>query len=342
MSDDGDEHTTQSSLDGDDLASLSSLGSALTNEQKKQKLKRAIAQVTRLKAEVAMLRDALETARLNDVTLIEDRYRGSQTDLANVRKRNIELKDRVQVLEKSLFDALAENRELKSGGKEGFVDTEEDEGSKKGRTKKFSNLDSYGDDQTMKINALRRSHDIKTSEYVTKIAALQGRVDQLEAEKAMTDDSTHNFGISNVANRLSASNSLDDEVLRSLSVKLPRLDRQKLEGYIAELVDEKCKADRKTINGLIQEVDRLTALVPEPESESESESEPEPVAEGEQEVEQEAFAHRKRVQTSNLQPEYNFMHIFLGFFFWNFCSFGVVVHQSSCGCGDYRSRAGFH
>ena len=53
----------------------------------------------------------------------------------------------------------------------------------------------------------------------------------------------------------------------------------------------------------------------EPESESESESEPEPVAEGEQEVEQEAFAHRKRVQTSNLQPEYNFMHIFLGFFF---------------------------
>ena len=215
MSDDGDEHTTQSSLDGDDLASLSSLGSALTNEQKKQKLKRAIAQVTRLKAEVAMLRDALETARLNDVTLIEDRYRGSQTDLANVRKRNIELKDRVQVLEKSLFDALAENRELKSGGKEGFVDTEEDEGSKKGRTKKFSNLDSYGDDQTMKINALRRSHDIKTSEYVTKIAAPQGRVDQLEAEKAMTDDSTHNFGISNVANRLSASNSLDDEVLRS-------------------------------------------------------------------------------------------------------------------------------
>ena len=93
----------------------------------------------------------------------------------------------------------------------------------------FSNLDSYGDDQTMKINALRRSHDIKTSEYVTKIAALQGRVDQLEAEKAMTNNSTHNFGISNVANRLSASNSLDDEVLRSLSVKLPRLDRQKLE-----------------------------------------------------------------------------------------------------------------
>ena len=45
-------------------------------------------------------------------------------------------------------------------------------------------------------------------------------------------------------------------------MKLPRLDRQKLEGYIAELVDEKCKADRKTINGLIQEVDRLTALVP--------------------------------------------------------------------------------
>ena len=36
MSDDGDEHTTQSSLNGDDLASLSSLGSALTNEQKKQ------------------------------------------------------------------------------------------------------------------------------------------------------------------------------------------------------------------------------------------------------------------------------------------------------------------
>ncbi len=313
----GDEGTTHSSLEGDDLASLSSLGSTLTNEQRKQKLKRAVAQVQRLKQEVAMLRDALESARMNDVTLIEDRYRGSQADLANVRKRNGELKDRVQVLEKNLFDALAENRELKNGEKEGFGDAQDDGGFVKGKTKKFSNLDAYGDDQTMKINALRRSHDMKTSEYVAKIAVLQGRIDQLEATAAISDGTIPSNGIPIIAPRFTGLSGLDDEMFKSMSVKLPKLDKKKLEGYVVGLVEEKQKTDRKTIDGLIQEVDRLTALLPEPEPEDEDGEATSGLEDDKEEDEEEVAVEpvEQRRSVGLVQSRYNFMHIFLGFVF---------------------------
>ena len=310
----GDEGTTHSSLEGDELASLSSVGSTITNEQRKQKLKRAVAQVQRLKQEVAMLRDALESARMNDVTLIEDRYRGSQADLANARKRNGELKDRVQVLEKNLFDALAENRELKDGEKERFRNAQGDEGFIKGKTKKFSNLDAYGDDQTMKINALRRSHDMKTSEYVAKIAVLQGRIDQLEVAVAMSDGTIPSNGIPNITPRFTGSGGLDDEVLKSMSVKLPKPDKKKLEGYVARLVEEKQKTDRKTIDGLIQEVDRLTALLPEPEPEDEQEEATSRLDDKEEEEEGMAVEPvEQRRSVGLVQSRYNFTHIFLGF-----------------------------
>ena len=70
------------------------------------KLKKALHTINRLKAEIAMLNESLESDKFTDITTLQDKLRGAQADLSTVRRRNMELKDRVQTLEGSLFEAL--------------------------------------------------------------------------------------------------------------------------------------------------------------------------------------------------------------------------------------------
>ena len=101
---------TGSSGDIDDSSetgsnSLLSLPYMTRNEQHKLgiKLKKAMNTINRYKAETAMLKETLENAKSNNVTMLQDKYRGAQSDLTFVRRRNNELKDRVQILESSYF-----------------------------------------------------------------------------------------------------------------------------------------------------------------------------------------------------------------------------------------------
>ena len=94
--------------DFSETASLLSLPNLSRNDQHKVgiKLKKAITTVNRLKAEIAMLRESLDNSRSHDVTLLQDKLRGAHSDLIAVRRRNTELKDRVQTLEATVFQAL--------------------------------------------------------------------------------------------------------------------------------------------------------------------------------------------------------------------------------------------
>ena len=138
---------------------------------------------------------------------------------------------------------------------------------------------------------------------------------QSATEVAMSDGTIPSNGIPNITPRFTGSGGLDDEVLKSMSVKLPKPDKKKLEGYVARLVEEKQKTDRKTIDGLIQEVDRLTALLPKPEPEDEQEEATGRLDDKEEE-EKEGMAVEpveQRRSVGLVQSRYNFTHIFLGF-----------------------------
>ena len=113
--------TTVSSQDDfpDDFSLPSSVTGSELGQAKKLKWKKLLHTVSKLRQENALLKDGVETARVNDVTLLEDRYRGAQADLSTVRKRNNDLKDRVQKLEGDLFEALAENRKMKGSSATG-------------------------------------------------------------------------------------------------------------------------------------------------------------------------------------------------------------------------------
>ncbi len=92
-----------------DTASLISFNHQMTRAEQQKlagKLKRTLHVINRLKAENAMLKESLEEAKTNDMAMLRDKWRGAQQDLATIRKRNTEMKDRVQLLEAQLFAAL--------------------------------------------------------------------------------------------------------------------------------------------------------------------------------------------------------------------------------------------
>lgn len=69
--------------------------------------------INRLKAEIAMLRESLEAANSEDIVLLTTKLRGAKEDIARLKSRNNEFKDRIQILEGSLHNALQTNQQLR-------------------------------------------------------------------------------------------------------------------------------------------------------------------------------------------------------------------------------------
>lgn len=78
---------------------------ALSGPAKKQ-IQKLTALVNRYKSDNAVLRERVSDLRGVDIDRLQDKLRGSALDLQTVRSRNVELKDRVQVLEAQLHEAL--------------------------------------------------------------------------------------------------------------------------------------------------------------------------------------------------------------------------------------------
>ena len=83
-----------------DTASIASKSSRLNDA------KRLAHKLNKLKEENAFLREALAKANAIDITTLRTKLRGANADLVRVKQINSELRDRVQHLERKLFDAL--------------------------------------------------------------------------------------------------------------------------------------------------------------------------------------------------------------------------------------------
>lgn len=78
---------------------------------KRHDLKKIMGTIQRLKQENLSLRDALESTNMLDLAILKNKLRGANADLIRVRQTNAELKDRVQVLEKKIFEMVTTSRE---------------------------------------------------------------------------------------------------------------------------------------------------------------------------------------------------------------------------------------
>jgi hypothetical protein len=82
--------------------------------------KRTVYKMNKLKEENLLLRESLEKANATDITTLMAKLRGCNADIVRLRQNNAELKDRIQVLEGRLFNALSNHssKSLRSPSKE--------------------------------------------------------------------------------------------------------------------------------------------------------------------------------------------------------------------------------
>jgi hypothetical protein len=117
--------TTGSDLDDETMSvasstsmlSLSRTGLRLAKGASKSRSADANAAViSRLKGEIAILRDSLDKLNATDVAALSDKLRGCQADCRTLKQKNVELKNRIMSLEDSLFKANAQLQQAVNAG----------------------------------------------------------------------------------------------------------------------------------------------------------------------------------------------------------------------------------
>ena len=106
------EHEAIVSLSGTDELNdthsvFSDIVSTTSKHSKLNDAKKLLHKMNKMKGENLLLKDALEKANASDITMLKTRLRGVNADLVRVRQNNSELKDRIQILEGRLFNALS-------------------------------------------------------------------------------------------------------------------------------------------------------------------------------------------------------------------------------------------
>jgi hypothetical protein len=194
-----------------------------------------------------MLKAALEKANMTDISIIQQKLRVSHNDLVLIKQHNSELKDRVQLLESRLFDALNSNT----------VNTQSLHASKLGRSKSEFDIE-------LKALQSKNNHLLRLNKsYENRMKAMQAEIDTLresEKQKSVCNDHTLAFHLDSVLqpSGLNDEDSQASERHEDLSPeirKIINLEVRKLSRKLRE-------RDLKTINELAREVKRLTVLIP--------------------------------------------------------------------------------
>jgi hypothetical protein len=73
-------------------------------------VKKLLVTIQRLRQENLSLRDALDSSHILDLATLKNKLRGANADLIRLRQTNGELKERIQVLEKKIFDMVTAER----------------------------------------------------------------------------------------------------------------------------------------------------------------------------------------------------------------------------------------
>jgi len=158
--------------------------------------------INRLKAEVALLRENLEAAKSEDIVLLSTKLRGAKEDISRLKSRNSEFKDRIQILEGSLHNALQTNQQLRQQAislqqreiytmKEQTIAEESEHLSDTNSENGTNSIASAEERSTVIIRrnpALRRALALKDKtelegrcNHLMKLnAALQGRIDEMQ------------------------------------------------------------------------------------------------------------------------------------------------------------------
>ena len=117
--------------------------------------------ITRLKTEIAILREAVDVANGSDIEMMQTKIRVANADINKLRERNAEYKTRIQLLEQRLFDSLQSNNNSSSsssgGGGGGSNNNDDDD--------EFQDADYYDKSSSDNIKGINNASTIITNNY---------------------------------------------------------------------------------------------------------------------------------------------------------------------------------
>ena len=115
--------------------------------------------ITRLKTEIAILREAVDVANGSDIEMMQTKIRVANADINKLRERNAEYKTRIQLLEQRLFDALQSNNSSSSSSNSsgGGSNNDDDE---------FQDADYYDKSSSDNIKGINNASTIITNNYI--------------------------------------------------------------------------------------------------------------------------------------------------------------------------------
>ena len=103
--------STNESLSQEEWDDLSNMDQYPTNKKNKKfnSSNSSSAIISRLKNEIAILREAVDVANGSDIEIMQTKLRVANADISKLRERNAEYKTRIQLLEQKLFDTIQNN-----------------------------------------------------------------------------------------------------------------------------------------------------------------------------------------------------------------------------------------
>jgi len=114
--------------------------------------------ITRLKTEIAILREAVDVANGSDIEMMQTKIRVANADINKLRERNAEYKTRIQLLEQRLFDALQSNNNSSNSSSSGGGSNNDDDDE-------FQDADYYDKSSSDNIKGINNASTIITNNY---------------------------------------------------------------------------------------------------------------------------------------------------------------------------------
>eukprot|EP01038_Epipyxis_sp_PR26KG_P007888 gene7888-10704_t len=290
IEDHDDTHSTISDIQSIGIASKTS--NKYSNDKKRSSM---ILLINKLKQENTLLKESFDKIQMTDVSLLKTRLRGSQSDLVRVKQYNMELKDRVQVLEQRLFDSLNENRNKKqdrnSDVDKTFYNSSPLLPELPDSITIFSDVDNFNSENAIsETRSKPKKNKLSTSQiweskckhlskllvsYETRMEQMQIELDELyvaypSAKKMLKviDNPMQNRNITMTDQSYSAIENNDSNVTNSdinnsliaILSTVPATTKQRLLKEIENTIIRSKESDRKIITELSLEIKNLTSL----------------------------------------------------------------------------------
>lgn len=218
--------------DNDNDSVYSDIASLSSKPSKTAEVRQYVRLLAKLKNENMLLKESLKKTNVTDIVTLKTELRGSRSDIIQLRQHNSELKDRVQILEQRLFNALS-NLASTSDESDANTITIKNAAAEIERTS-ADKADSVSKEEIIRPWKSRCSHLSRLlKSYEQKMEQMELEIDSLREKKGLgvsDGSSSSSSAVQRLQSRvttLEAQRESDQKVIQELTAELKRTALEK-------------------------------------------------------------------------------------------------------------------